>query len=162
MCVITDETEPVRPAETGHRLLCLTIPHGEPKFRVSSAGAHLVMGVHVDARIEAQNDSDMPSRVSRHALEEGDLEVIVDGNEPDTGSHRFLELDPALVVAVKNHVCRIDPCAQPGVNLAPRYDIESDPLLDQNAHQCWREIGLARVDEPGPIIGLQKCVPDAP
>ena len=56
---------------------------------------------------------------------------------PTPAVDRLLELGAALVVAVKNHLRWIDPGAQPGVDLAARYDVEPDPLLDQNAHQRW-------------------------
>ena len=73
--------------------------------------------MHIDARIEAQNDVDVPCRVSRHAFEEGHLKVVVDGNKTHTGGHRFLELGAALVIAVKNHLRRSNAGAHPDVDL---------------------------------------------
>jgi hypothetical protein len=158
--VIADEAELAGMAEAGHRPFGLTVPYREPKFRVGGASAHFVMGMYIDARIEAQNDLGVLSRVSGHALEVGDFKIVVDGDEPHTGGQRLLDLGATLIVAVKNHLRGIDPGVQSSVDLAARYDIEPDPLLDQNAHQRWREIRFARVDESRSFIGIKKGVPD--
>ena len=63
---------------------------------------------------------------------------------------------------MKNHLRRIDPGEQPGVDLAARHDIEPNSLLDQNAHQRRGEVSLPGVDQPRLSIGAKKRIPDPP
>src|SRR5215213_2571106 len=138
MRVVADELELGRAADPSCRLLRLTIPDRKTEFRVGGPGPHLVMGVHVNARVEAQDDLDASTAVPSNALEQCDLQIVVDGNETHAGRHSLLELGATLVVAMENHLRRIDSGLQPGVDLAARDDVETNPLLDQNSHQCWR------------------------
>ena len=54
--VVANELELGRPADASCRFFGLAVPNGETKFRISGAGAHLVMRVHVDTGIETQYD----------------------------------------------------------------------------------------------------------
>jgi hypothetical protein len=118
------------------------------------------MGVHIDTRVQPEDDINIPAKISSHTLEQSDLQIVVDGYESQTRAYRFVKLDTALIVPVKDHLRGIDASEEPGKNLTARNYVEPDPLLDQNAHQRWREISFAGVDNSRSFIDTEKRVSD--
>ena len=132
--VVPDKPHRVGNRDPPRRLIGLPVPHRKSELRIGRPRAHLGVGVRIDPRVQAQRHIDALPLLPRDGGEQRDLQVIVDGNQPDPGRYRLDQLPATLVVAVEHHLSRIDAGRQSRVNLPAGHHVEPQPFFGQDPH----------------------------
>jgi hypothetical protein len=152
------------PNGVGHALT----PDRYAELGIDDACADLGVSMHIDARIQPYSDRYLrpdPAGASvyagRNGIEQRNLIVVVDDNRADALLNREVKLGCSLVVAVEDHLARVDAGLQPAPDLAAGDDIEANPVLLEYPHNGRGEVGLAAVNHTGAVVAVPEGAHDS-